>query len=111
MEKTLLRDFFSGFVRIHVLYHTAKRPFYGQELKDELEEHGYRISYGTLYPLLNSLYTGGYLTRQEVNVSGKIRKYYSITDSGRVILEEAREKLKELVEEVLEEREIKGDRK
>lgn len=98
----LLGDFFSGFVKIHVLYHTGHRPFYGQELKEELEEHGYTISYGTLYPLLHKLCAGGYLEREEKTVDGKVRKYYSLTGSGREVLQEARRKLRELAEEVLE---------
>jgi len=101
-SERLLRDFFSGFVKIHVLYHTGNRPFYGQELKDELEEHGYAISYGTLYPLLHKLCAGGYLAREDKVVDGKVRKYYSLAGTGREVLEEARRKLRELALEVLE---------
>ena len=102
IEPKILKDFFSGFVRIHVLYHTTTRPFYGQELKEKLEEHGYNISYGTLYPLLNNLFSNGYLDREEKNVGGKIRKYYRITDKGKIILSQARMKLKELIREIFE---------
>lgn len=98
----LIKNFFLCFIRIHVLYHTGKRPFYGQELKEELEEHGYRISYGTLYPLLHSLCADGYVTREDRNVNGKIRKYYSLTGKGESVLAEAREKIRELVDEVME---------
>ncbi len=38
----------------------------------------------------------------EKTVSGKVRKYYTGTLSGRRALEAAREKIKELVSEVLE---------
>lgn len=101
-SERLLREFFSGFVKIHVLYHTGDRPFYGQELKEELEEHGYSISYGSLYPLLHKLCAGGYLTREDKTIDGKVRKYYSLTETGREVLEEARQKLRELAMEVLE---------
>jgi len=101
-NERLLRDFFSGFVKIHVLYHTGHRPFYGQELKEELEEHGYSISYGTLYPLLHKLCDGGYLEREDRVVKGKVRKYYTLTRTGKEVLEEARYKLRELANEVLE---------
>jgi PadR family transcriptional regulator, regulatory protein PadR len=103
-NERLLRDFFSGFVKIHVLYHTGHRPFYGQELKDELKEHGYSISYGTLYPLLHKLCAGGYLAREDRSVDGKVRKYYSLTAPGSQVLEDAKRKLRELVEEVLDDR-------
>lgn len=101
-QEALLRELFSGFIKIHILYHTGHRAFYGQELKDELEEHGYAISYGTLYPLLHKLCAGGYLARQDKVVDGRLRKYYSLCDSGRLVLEESRQKIRELASEVLE---------
>jgi len=100
--KRLMKDYFLGFIKMHILYHTGKRPFYGQELKEELEEHGYSLSFGTLYPLLHRLCDDGYLDREERNVEGKIRKYYTLTGEGSVLLGQVREKLKELVEEVME---------
>ena len=100
--KRLMKDYFLGFIKMHILYHTGKRPFYGQELKEELEEHGYSLSFGTLYPLLHKLCDDGYLDREERNVEGKIRKYYTLTGDGSVLLGQVREKLKELVEEVME---------
>ena len=99
--KQLMKDYFLGFIKMHILYHTGKRPFYGQELKEELEEHGYSLSFGTLYPLLHKLCDDGYLDREERNVEGKIRKYYTLTGDGSVLLGQVREKLKELVEEVM----------
>ena len=97
-----MKNYFIGFIKMHILYHTGKRPFYGQELKEELEEHGYSLSFGTLYPLLHKLCDDGYLDREERNVEGKIRKYYTLTGDGSVLLGQVREKLKELVEEVME---------
>jgi PadR family transcriptional regulator, regulatory protein PadR len=98
----MLRDFFLGFVKVHILHHAAQEPVYGVALIKELGRHGYEISPGTLYPILHSLADEGYLTREERVVRGKVRKYYSITDSGREALAEARLKIEELVEEVLE---------
>ncbi len=97
-----MKDFFLGFIKIHILYHTGKRPFYGQELKEELEEHGYTMSFGSLYPLLHRLCDDGYLSREDKNVEGKIRKYYTLTSQGRTLLGEAKNKMKELVDEVME---------
>ncbi len=102
-EPKILKEIFHGFIKVHILYHTDKRPFFGQELKEELQRHGYHISFGTLYPMLSKLQTQGFLSRKEVNVKGKIRKYYSITEKGKVIFEGARLKLKELSAEVFNE--------
>ena len=51
MDKQTFRNFFLGFIKIHILYHASKEPIYGQEFSDELHRHGYEISFGTLYPI------------------------------------------------------------
>jgi DNA-binding PadR family transcriptional regulator len=98
----LFRDLMLGFVRVHVLYHASKEPIYGSGISAELETHGYRLSWGTLFPLLHSLESEGFLDRDERVVNGKVRKYYEITDLGRAALEEARRKALELIDEIVE---------
>jgi PadR family transcriptional regulator, regulatory protein PadR len=98
----MLREFFLGFVKIHILHHAAHAPVYGVAIIEELRRHGYDISPGSLYPILHSLEAAGYLSRTDQVVGGKVRKYYTITDAGRRALEEARPKIRELVDEVLE---------
>lgn len=66
----------------------------------ELERHGYDMSPGTLYPLLHSMEEKGLLERKDLLVSGKIRKYYSITPLGEDVLAEAKEKAYELFKEI-----------
>ena len=98
----MLRDFFLGFVKIHILHHAAQEPIYGLAMIEELRRHGYEVSPGTLYPLLHGLEAGGYLGREERVVGGKVRKYYAITAEGRAALAEARAKIAELTHEVVE---------
>ena len=100
----MLKDFFLGFVKIHTLYHASREPIYGAEIVEELGRHGYRLSPGTLYPTLHRLEREGYLTVEKRVVEGRVRKYYHITDRGMAILDEARRKIAELVDEVLLER-------
>jgi DNA-binding PadR family transcriptional regulator len=102
-SERLTRDFFLGFIKVHVLHHAAEEPVYGLAMIEELRRHGYELSPGTLYPVLHSLEKDGYLTREDRNVEGKVRKYYSITESGHAALAEARARIRELVDEVLEE--------
>ena len=104
MAQDLLRQFFGGFVRMHVLYHAAKEPIWGAEIMEELQRHGYKLSPGTLYPILHQLEAAGVLSAKTIVVSGKRRKTYRITRTGRKLLQEAREKLGELVSEVLEDK-------
>jgi PadR family transcriptional regulator, regulatory protein PadR len=98
----IFRDLLLGFVKIHVLHHASKGPVYGVGLTEELEQHGYRLSPGTLYPLLHNLESAEFLVRQDRVVGGKIRKYYGITPLGRRALNEARAKVIDLVNEVTE---------
>ncbi len=60
----MLRDFFLGFIKIHILHHAAQEPIYGLAMIDELRRHGYDLSPGTLYPILHSLERAGYLSRE-----------------------------------------------
>src|SRR5262245_53288450 len=86
----MFRDLMLGFIRVHVLHHANKEPIYGSGISAELEQHGYRLSWGTLYPLLHNLTAEGFLAREERVVEGKVRKYYKITPLGRRALKEAR---------------------
>jgi PadR family transcriptional regulator PadR len=98
----ITRHFFNGFIRLHVLYHAAKAPTYGAEITEELVRHGYRLSQGTLYPTLHLLEELGYLTSRTEVVRGKRRRYYRATAAGKRVLAEARQRLLELVAEVIE---------
>lgn len=101
----MIREFFLGFVRIHVLYHAAVEPIYGLAMIDELGRHGYDLSPGTLYPILHDMEEAGLLERRERVVEGRRRKYYSATAAGEAVLADAREKIRELVAEVLDDQE------
>ena len=98
----MIRDFFLGFIKIHILHHASREPIYGLQLIVELGRHGYNISPGTLYPVLHDLEKSGYLRREERLAGGKIRKYYRATPLGEQALEAARQKIGELVIEVLQ---------
>jgi DNA-binding PadR family transcriptional regulator len=98
----MIRNFFLGFVKIHILHHAAQEPIYGLAMIEELRRHGYDVSPGTIYPVLHGLEQDGYLTRENRVVGGKVRKYYAITDDGQAALEEARVKIGELTREVIE---------
>lgn len=95
------REFFLGFIKIHILYHASKEPVSGVELAHELGRHGYILSPGTLYPTLHRLEKEDYLKQETRVVDGRMRKYYSATEEGTKVLNEARNKIKELIGEVL----------
>lgn len=96
----MIRDFFLGFVRLHILYHATQEPIYGLEMIQELKEHGYNLSPGTLYPILHHLEKEGYLSVETQTVNGKNRKYYRATPAGQAALREASLKVRELIKEI-----------
>jgi DNA-binding PadR family transcriptional regulator len=94
-------DLFSGFIKLHVLHHASEEPVYGLWLIEELAEHGYKVSPGTLYPLLHSLEESELLKSYSQLHEGKIRRYYKITSNGRRQLKKAKLQLMELMGEIL----------
>jgi DNA-binding PadR family transcriptional regulator len=101
-------DLFSGFIKLHVLHHASEQPVYGLWLIEELEEHGYRVSPGTLYPLLHSLEKSELLKSYNELYEGKIRRYYKITPDGRRQFKKAKLQLMELMREILTKEEGKS---
>jgi len=98
------REFFLGFIKIHILYHASKEPIFGVEIAKELARHGYSISPGTLYPVLHRLEKENYLESNSRVVSGRMRKYYQATAEGKLVLEQSKKKIRELVTEVIKEK-------
>jgi DNA-binding PadR family transcriptional regulator len=98
----MVREFFLGFIKIHILHHAAEEAVYGLALITELRRHGYELSPGKMYPVLHELEQAGYLRRIDRVVNGKVRKYYAITRRGVGALADARTKIGELVGELLE---------
>lgn len=100
MQEKILRKLFLGFIQIHILHHAKKEPFFGSWMIEELKEHGYSMSPGTLYPILHGMESNGLLTKEDRIVEGKVRKYYAITYKGNEVLEEAKLKAFELFKEI-----------
>lgn len=97
------REIFGGLIRLHVLYHASHEAIFGQGIMDELARHGYRLSPGTLYPVLHALERGGYLKSSIDAAGGRQRRTYVITASGRQALRQAKAKVWELFREFFEE--------
>jgi PadR family transcriptional regulator PadR len=95
------QDLLSGFVRLHVLHHAAEGELYGQWMIEELARHGYGLSPGTLYPMLEAMEARGYLVSEERRVGRTMRRVYRATPVGYEALELAREKAREPFGEIL----------
>ncbi|MBW1867540.1 MAG: PadR family transcriptional regulator [Deltaproteobacteria bacterium] len=105
--KIITREILLGLIKIHILYHAAKAPVVGQWMLRELAGHGYEISPGTMYPLLQRMEKNGWL-RCEVAPRGgaRARKSYYLTDKGQEVLSLLRGRVEELWHEIGDETDI-----
>ena len=97
------KDLYSGLIRLHILHHAAHEPLFGLGIIEELARHGYKMSPGTMYPLLHGLEQKGYLKSTEVRDGKRFRRFYRATAKGKRELDGAKEKVRELFGELFEE--------
>ena len=71
-----------GLVEICVLSALGRNDSYGYQIIKDLSGC-VEISESTLYPILRRLEAAGSLTVYSVEHSGRLRKFYHITDQGR----------------------------
>jgi DNA-binding PadR family transcriptional regulator len=99
MRDPVVREFLLAFWKIHILHHADEQGVYGQWMLEELQRHGYRLSPGTLYPMLARMARRGWLRASEPKRS-KAARVYRLTPRGRDVLDEIRDSLDELYREV-----------
>ena len=88
------RSLVSGSTTMLLLKLLSEKDMYGYEMIETLREKSqnvFELKAGTLYPLLHGMEDKKYLTVYEKEVGGKVRKYYSITKTGRKVLAEKKE--------------------
>jgi DNA-binding PadR family transcriptional regulator len=96
------KDLYSGLIRLHILHHACEGEIFGLDMIEELGRHGYKMSPGTMYPILHGLEKKGYLHSAAFS-SGKVRRrVYKATPSGRKALKAAKRKVRELFGELIE---------
>src|SRR3954453_20064500 len=92
-------EFLLAFWKIPILHHAADgRGVYGQWMLQELHHHGYRLSPGTLYPILARMAARGWLRAAEPKRS-KGARVYRLTPQGHQVLAQVRAALDELYRE------------
>ncbi|HTQ33625.1 MAG TPA: PadR family transcriptional regulator [Stellaceae bacterium] len=96
------RFLYAGLVRLHVLHHAVREPVYGLAMIEELARHGYKLSAGTLYPILHGLEQRGYLVSTEERSGSVSRRVYRATQTGEAALASAKHKVRELFGELFE---------
>jgi DNA-binding PadR family transcriptional regulator len=96
------KELYSGFIRLHILHHACEEPIYGVGIIEELARHGYKLSPGTLYPILHSLEEKGYLRSYAERTGKQLRRYYRATPKGRKVIDAAKMKVRDLFGELFE---------
>jgi len=99
MSDPVVREFLLAFWKIHILYHAEEGGVHGHWMVEELHRHGYRISPGTLYPMLSRMEKRGWLKAAEPK-RAKGARVYRLTARGRDVLKQIRRSLAELHHEV-----------
>ena len=82
IEKSLV----SGSMAMLILSLLEEKDRYGYEMIEALREKSqnvFELKAGTLYPLLHGLEEKNFVSCYEQEVVGKVRKYYSLTATGR----------------------------
>jgi len=95
------RDLYSGLIRLHLLYHASRESIFGLQMIEELGRHGYKLSPGTLYPLLHGMEDKGLLRSTRLG-NGNERRVYRATPAGRKALAAAKQRVLELFSELFE---------
>lgn len=95
------QELLSGFIRLHVLHHAAEGDLYGQWMIEELARHGYKVSPGTLYPMLHAMERKGYLVSRTERAGRSHRRIYRATPYGIGALGTAHDKIRQLFREVV----------
>ncbi|UJF30264.1 PadR family transcriptional regulator [Kaistella sp. 97-N-M2] len=90
-----------GILEFCILSLIEQREMYVSDLIDELKKGKLDVVEGTLYPLLTRLKNGEFLSyRWEESTGGPPRKYYQITEKGKLFLAELRTTWNELTDSV-----------
>jgi DNA-binding PadR family transcriptional regulator len=100
-EDMKYKDLLTGFIRLHILHHAAEHEIYGQWMIEELARHGYKLSPGTLYPLLHGMERKGYLRSRKEHPGRTARTLYRATPLGKRGLALAKSRVLEFTGEAI----------
>ena len=90
-----------GILEFCILSLINEKEMYVSDLIDGLKKGRLDVVEGTLYPLLTRLKNAEFLTyRWEESTSGPPRKYYQITENGKVFLAELQNTWNDLTDSV-----------
>jgi len=87
VKKELVQRIIRNLLDIQILRLIQTQPIWGYGIKKHIEaKFDVRLRHGALYPLLNGMERGKFLTSQKQQQGGRTRKVYSITEKGKEYL-------------------------
>lgn len=90
-----------GILEYCILLTLSKKPAYASDIISSMKTAQMIVVEGTLYPLLTRLKNDGYLGyRWEESLQGPPRKYYELTETGRLFLNELETSWQDLVDAI-----------
>ena len=94
---TIDKGYMSGSSTLLVLNVLSEKACHGYELIKTLKMHSnnvFDMKEGTLYPILHKLENEELIVSNPIEVNGRVRKVYSITDKGSKVLAKEKEEWK-----------------
>ncbi len=105
------QDLYSNLIHLYVLHHACRQPTFGLQIIEEVARLGYKLSPGTMYPLLDALEGRGLLRSREVRARGTARRIYRATPAGRKACATAREQVARLLDAISETETPRGSKR
>jgi PadR family transcriptional regulator PadR len=96
------QDLYSNLIHLYVLHHACRQPTFGLQIIEEVARLGYKLSPGTMYPLLDALERKRLLRSRAVRTGGTARRIYRATAAGREAYAIAREQVEKLLDAISE---------
>lgn len=103
VQDRVQRDLCLALIRLRVLQRASQAPIFGLSVIEELGGRGYKVSPGTLYPMLHSMEKTGLLCSRQEEVHSHFRRVYRATPLGRRVLKRTKVKVRELVGDLFQE--------
>jgi PadR family transcriptional regulator PadR len=96
------QDLYFNLIHLYVLHHACRQPTFGLQIIEEVAALGYKLSPGTMYPLLDAFERKGLLRSKEERTGGTARRIYRATPHGRKAYATAREHVERLLNVISE---------
>ena len=87
-KKEIVQHIIRNLLDVQLLRIVQSQPTWGYKIKKQVEaDFDIKLRHGALYPTLNTLEQRGFLECKKQQKSGRSRKVYAITESGKEYLQ------------------------